>query len=182
MTFEIRIRENEECAVDQLLFPDLIYSNEDGQFMADMAMTADGLDLLHQNPLHTAIIACLFTDKRQPEDQRVPGDTPDRRGWHGDTYDVREDFGERELGSLLWTLKARGTLDYETERLAEQYCHDALQTLIDQGAVTEVTVQATAEPTLGRLEIVIDPILSPLFDDPYSVRFALPWQQTLTAL
>ena len=108
MTFEIRIRENEECAVEQLLFPDLTYHNEnaDGtQFGADMAMTADGLDLLHQNPLHTAIIACLFTDKRQPDDQRLPGDTPDRRGWFGDTVDIREDFGEREMGSLLWTLR-----------------------------------------------------------------------------
>lgn len=65
-----------------------------------------------QNPLATAVWLCLFIDRRKPdwlgEDQKT------QRGWHGDTFDLDTDAGERPLGSLLWTLE-RAALTKDTE-------------------------------------------------------------------
>lgn len=92
-------------------------------------------------PLATAVLVCLFTDKRRPDDVDAPSGTNERRGWHGDTFDIDGASGERELGSLLWTLE-RAILSEETARLAKQYAEDALQTLVDQGAVSRVEIAA----------------------------------------
>lgn len=99
--------------------------------------------------LATAIVLCLFTDKRRPADMPRDGNGNDG-GWHGDTFDIDRAVGEREMGSLLWTL-ARGPIDFTTLRMAEHYAADALQTLVDQGAVSRFDLAAVPDKAKGRI-------------------------------
>lgn len=106
------------------------------------------------DPVATAIIICLFTDARRPDGIEGEDDASDRRGWHGDSFDIDAAAGERPIGSLLWTLE-RASLTYETRRLAEHYAAEALQSLIDQGVLSRVEVSAEIETPAGRLVISI---------------------------
>lgn len=108
-----------------------------------------------QDPLHTAIIICLFTDKRRPDSIPSPDGSDDRRGWHGNSYDVDSAAGERELGSLLWTLD-RSLIDDQTLRMAVHFSADALQTLVDQGAVDHFEIEAEADRLNGILKLQVN--------------------------
>lgn len=112
------------------------------------------------DPVTTAIILCLFTDRRRPD--WLPGDAT--RGWHGDEFDIDGASGERAMGSLLWTLE-RAQMTYETARLAEHYATEALQTLVDQGVLARVEVSAELDAGKGRLALDVrcfDPAEDPL--------------------
>jgi phage gp46-like protein len=122
---------------------------------ADWAVDATTRGLQASSPLETAILLCLFTDRRRPD--TLPGETDDDadpRGWHGDTYDVEKDAGERPMGSLLWTLE-RAALTADTARMAEHYTREALQTLIDQGAVSRIDVETEVLTEQGQLSIAV---------------------------
>jgi len=122
-----------------------------------------------KEPLGSAILMCLFSDKRRSDDIPSPDGSVDRRGWHGDTFDLRSEEGERELGSLLWTLE-RATLNYDTERIAEHYAAEALQTLVDQGVVSRFDIAASVDHPRNRLTLEIrafDPIGSQVFADTF---------------
>lgn len=105
-------------------------------------------------PIETAILLCLFTDRRLPDEMADPTDF-DRRGWHGDTFDLDRNAGERPMGSLLWTLD-RAALSAGTARLAEHYAAEALQTLIDQRVVRsfDIAAEVDGQNAMLKLEIV----------------------------
>ncbi len=107
-----------------------------------------------QNQLGTAIYLCLFTDARLPDDMKPPDGSNERRGWHGNSYDVDSASGERELGSLLWTLSRRA-LDTQTEMLVKHYAQVALQTLVDQGAVNHFEIETEVDKAKGRMNILV---------------------------
>jgi phage gp46-like protein len=178
----VRIRENEACLPDQFLLWDSIWVNivnASGGYCdwlmagADDPAEARG-GLRSSAGLHTATLICLFTDRRLPSDQRSPRGDGDPRGWWGDSVRL-DDEPDVPLGSLLWTL-ARGTLDAETARAAEDYCTDALATLIDQGAVAQTTVTAQAAIPEGVLVINVSHY-SQAGDLIYDQRFDMLWRQ-----
>jgi phage gp46-like protein len=127
--------------------------------------------------LHTAMLICLFTDKRLPDYMTPPGNDTDRRGWWGNSIRL-EGEPEAELGSLLWTLE-RGTVagNGDTAGKAVDYATEALQVLIDQGAVARFEITATSDAVRGRLELNVaafdragNVLARPVFD--------IVWQQT----
>ena len=100
-----------------------------------------GLDV--GDPIATAVVIGLYTDKRCPPDhplaKYVEGDP---RGWFGDGVDVRDDLYERELGSLLWLLE-RATATEDNRRWAESLAFDGLSPLLDCGAARLIVPTAT---------------------------------------
>ncbi len=113
-----------------------------------------GLQALY--PLETAIVICLFTDRRLPDEMAETGEW-DRRGWHGDTFDLDAEAGERPMGSLLWTLDRSALTNSGTAtsvaRRAEAYAAEALQTLIDQGLIARFEIEAETDTAAGRLSL-----------------------------
>lgn len=105
-------------------------------------------------PLETAIVICLFTDRRLPDEMAETGQW-DRRGWHGDTFDLDAEAGERAMGSLLWTLDRSALAGGATgvARRAEDYAAEALQTLIDQGLIARFDIEAEVDAAAGRLSL-----------------------------
>lgn len=132
---------------------------DDAQARGDWS-TQNG-DLALDNPLQTAIMVSLFTDRVAPEtlsnlDKSVGisaapdaagSNHNDRRGWWGDA------FAQEPIGSRLWqmqrVIKAEQT---SVLREAEAICHEALQWLIDDGLAASVSVSASwaknSTPTL----------------------------------
>lgn len=99
-------------------------------------------------PLPTAILLCLMSDRRAKQNDFIPDGSGDPRGWPGDAIDP----SLAPLGSRLWQLRRRELTD-EIANLAKFYALEALQTLIDQGAVASIDVTADAVLAVGRLEI-----------------------------
>ncbi|MCI0551952.1 MAG: phage GP46 family protein [Anaerolineae bacterium] len=94
-----------------------------------------------QNALGTSILICLFTDRRKPPYIDASDGSTDPRGWWGDAVDIDETLHEGPLGSNLWLL-ARAPNDYQTLIQAEHYAAEALQTLVNQGAVHHFEIEA----------------------------------------
>lgn len=99
-----------------------VWSN-DGMF-GDWTLSVDG-DLADVDPLGTAVVLCLFTDKPLPNPDSIQSL---RTTWHGNSFDSE---GEGELGSLLWTL-VRDIPDETMILRARTYAAQALQPLVDQ--------------------------------------------------
>ena len=128
--------------------------------------------------LATAILICLFTDKRLPEGMESPAGDSDPRGWWGDSVRLDGDPEGVELGSLLWTLE-RGTLDADVAKLAKDYAEEALQPLIDQGAVARIEVETVLEQLQGFLGIIVR-AFSHAGQLVYDQRFDTLWRETQT--
>ena len=102
---------------------------------ADLAL--DGADLATDDGLATAVIISLFTDRRVANDDLPPGER-DRRGFWADA--LNED-PEDETGSWLWLLeRVKETPDVLVK--AEEYCHEALAWLVEDGVARAVAVTA----------------------------------------
>jgi len=180
---KVRIRDTEACEPQPLLLWDTIWvqrldaSGGYGDWKlagsGDQAASRGGLRA--ESALHTATLLALFTDRRCPEDETLPSDDPDPRGWWGDSVKL-DGEPEDETGSLLWLLE-RAVLNDTTARRAETYAREALGTLIDQGAVAATDVTATADPRRGTLEILVVH-----YDRAgartYEQRFGVLWEQS----
>ena len=111
---------------------DIAVTYNNGVF--DIAL--DGYDLASDKGLRTAVMISLFTDRRAEDDDRLPTDDNDRRGYWGDAY---PDVDGDKLGSRLWLL-AREKQTTEVLMRAREYAHEALQWLIDDGIAKSVNV------------------------------------------
>lgn len=89
-----------------------------------------------QDKLIRAIVISLFTWKRAKNDDTLPGQ--ERMGWWGDS------FTNHQIGSHLWLL-AREKLTPSTLLRAQEYVHEALQWLVDDGIVEQIAVKASRE-------------------------------------
>ena len=130
-----------------------------------------------QAALHTAMLLCLFTDRRLPDGMANPGNDGDRRGWWGDSVPI-EGEPDVPLGSLLWTLE-RGVLNERTALAAQDYAEEALAVLARQGAVARTAVTVGADAQLGRLDILVEHY-SHDGARVYEQKFARLWGQTMT--
>lgn len=134
---------------EPLLDPDLVWSGIVGDLALsplDAAVNAGGLR--SGQALATAVLICLMTDIRVDRTELRPGDT--NRGWPGDSFDLAA--GESPLGSRLWLLRRRA-IEPGIEVVAEDYARDALQPLLDQGAVARFDVAAAADRSSARLDL-----------------------------
>lgn len=122
--------------------------------------------------LETAVMVALFTDARARDDDDVPGDPADRRGWWGDALPMtimgRDLTGDR-FGSRLWLLERAKQIP-ETLVLARQYAREALQVFIDVGIAASIEVEASF-PRAGWL--LLQPAL--VMPDGSRRRFG-PWE------
>lgn len=98
-----------------------------------------GGSLASGNDVETAVLLSLMTDRVAELGDVIP-DNGDRRGYWGDT-------GQKyTIGSRLWLLdRAKGPRD--TPRRAEDYAREALQWMLDDGAVAKFDISATWVPT-----------------------------------
>lgn len=158
---EIRYRDAEGCEPEPLLAWDTVWvqrldaAGGYGDWMmagpGDQPESRGGLRA--EAALHTATLLQLFTDRRAEDSDILPSDDGNRRGWWGDS--IRLD-GEPDhpLGSRLWML-ARGRLNEQTRRLAEDYAIEALDVLRTQGAVARTDVTATIDRTRDAILIEV---------------------------
>ena len=180
---EAHLRQAESCAADPFLNWDTIWSP--GETKADWRLAASDETsniggLRAKSALHTAVVLCLFTDRR------VEADHPlyyladgDPKGWWGDSVDVDASAHETALGSLLWLLR-RAPMTVAGQAIADwarQFAEEALAPLIAQGACVRLEVAAEAHSAAtGRVDLTIR-----LFGrdgaNLYDRKFDLVWQQ-----
>lgn len=151
MVWQIRLRNNEGDVAQPFLSPDLVITQAYGasiHFDHQLSLpreTNNKLGLSSIQSLHTAVIIQLFTDRRiRPEMDHVDPFSPDPRGWWGDTVSIDYDASETELGSHLWTLR-RSVLNQDVVDTAGDYAREALQPIVEQGAVAYFDVTAEAQ-------------------------------------
>lgn len=187
MSWSIRLAADEGCEAEvPFLSPDLVITQAIGPAIHFDHLLAEPVEVGNRGGfsarrgLHTAVVIQLFSDRRLP-DGVSPLDEldPDPRGWWGDTID-RQD-GEDDIGSLLWTLR-RAPLNKDTTDRAEDYCREALQCLVDQGAVARFDVACEGQrgpnidQTAGLLAIAIDGFAQD-GSRVYSQKFQVLWDQ-----
>ena len=102
-----------------------IVAGSAGDWVAQNGDLADGDDL------DTAVYIGLFSDRLARADDDFDG--TDRRGWWGD---AGQDY---DIGSRLWLLYRR-ELSWEVAGRAEDYAQEALQWLMDDSIVAQVSV------------------------------------------
>lgn len=134
------------------LAPDLVWNGILGDLaLAEASEPSNRGGLRSRAQLETAVLICLMTDARASRDELRTGDI--NRGWPGDSFDLDASAGEAPIGSKLWLLLRRTVDDIVVPKLAEDYAREALQPLIDQGAVAHITVSAKGVPAENRLEL-----------------------------
>lgn len=107
----------------------IFWENNHGAFALE-----DG-DMATDAGMETAVIISLFTDRRAGEDDELPATETDRRGWWGNTYELRGD----EIGSKLWLLRREKQMDVVARR-AEGYAREALKWLVEDKVAKRVDV------------------------------------------
>jgi phage gp46-like protein len=184
---DVKIRSGDACVPDPYLLWDTGWvqdlDNQPFGGYGDWAI-AEGPDkepqnqvgLKAQKALETAILIQLFTDRRVDDEVQPPDGTDDRRGWAGDGFDLRADLDEQPMGSHLWLLERAPLYSNETRILAEQYCREALQVLIDQGAVADFDVTVETDSIRGAMLINVS-AYSETRSTIYQQRFARVWEQ-----
>lgn len=158
---------------EPLLSPDTVWGGVSGDWALAGDDKANAGGLRARAELATSVLLCLMTDARVEPDEVPPEEQ--NRGWPGDSFDLRTDLGETPIGSKLWLLR-RSTATEATALRAEDYARAALQTLVDQRAVSSVEVVATADPAQRRIDLVItlkDREGAVVFDQ----RFGVLWEQ-----
>lgn len=93
----------------------------------------NGAQLAAGGDLQTAVLISLFSDRVANPDDVIPDGSGDPRGWVGD---LGQDY---PIGSRLWLL-SRAKQTGETLARAQDYIAEALQWLIDDGAVAKFDI------------------------------------------
>lgn len=137
---------------------------------ADYAL--DALGLVADDGLQTAVILSLFTDRRANDDDVLPGDPADKRGWWADAYPMLP--GDK-IGSRLWLLNREKQLASALSR-AQEYAQEALQWMLDDGVASSVVCSAQIV-RMGLLGLTIA-ITPPGANTPQYYRFESLWSNT----
>jgi phage gp46-like protein len=134
------------------LAPDIVWNGRIGDLaLAGRGEAAGGLQASAH--LASAVTIALMTDIRVEQDELRSGDV--NRGWPGDAFDLDTEAGERPLGSRLWLLRRSTVNDSATPQLAEDYAREALEFMLEIGAVAGVDVSAVAAPAHNRLDLSV---------------------------
>jgi len=130
-------------------------------------------DFLQDNYLETSMMISLFSDAPASTDElnRFNEDQLNKsrnRGWYGSS------FADLEYGSKLWLLerekRTQGTLN-----LAQQYCEEALQWLINDGIAKKITVECSW--SFDILIIIIE--VERQHDENVVKQFSYVWQNLI---
>ena len=131
--------------------------NENGLLDFDLGATGIRQDLT----LETAYLLSILTDRRADVDDELPFPEepgllpPDRRGYVGDILDEKG----RLIGSKLWLLSREITSE-KTRRRAERYVRESVQWAIDDGYVSENTINAFYDRENHQcLNILVEPVV-----------------------
>lgn len=176
---DIRIRDAEGTQPQPFLLWDTVWptGNDLSNMTADWQLAGptaplNNYGLAANQALNTAILICMFTWRRAlPTDVLPSGSDP--KGWWGDDVDLQDD--ETVIGSRLWLL-FRSPLNNNTANLATDYTNEALQVLIDQGAVAFFDNYAVCDKVAGTLVITVN-AYSQNGALVYSQKFTKLWQQ-----
>lgn len=179
----IRFRQAEGCEPQQNFIWDTVWLNNvsgNGGY-GDWILAGPGDPVQQQGGLRarmqllSAVVIQLFTDRRLPEELAAPGaEGDDPRGWWGDSLRLTGE-PDAEMGSLLWTLE-RSPLTNATAALAKTYCEQALQVILDQGAVGRFEVETNVNVARGFLSIEVR-VFNHLGKPALSQVFDVLWQQ-----
>lgn len=121
-------------------------------------------DLRTDSDLRTSILISLFSDARATDDDQLPTQDDDRRGWVGNV------FSEVPIGSRLWLLD-RSVLTDEVIRRAKDYVIEALHWMIEKNIVECIEVEAERLGTFGAVLNVA------LTRNKKTIRYELTWNQ-----
>ncbi len=140
----------------EVLPPDIIWNGYAGDFAISTLSANGGVGgFVARNPIETAHLLLLFSD-RQVDASDLRFDLGgDRRGWVGDGFDVDTTNGEAPLGSRLW-LYRRSVLVAKTFSDIEFEIRAALQPLITQGAVVQIDITGEILNAQGQIRCAID--------------------------
>ncbi len=130
----------------------------------DLAL--DGADLLTDAGLDTAVILSLFCDARADAAEVAPGADP--RGWWADALATPA----ASTGSRLWLLRREKQVPEVASR-AQEYAHQALVWLVDDGIASRVDVHASF-PDADALVIAVT-IFRPSSGTPFERRYQYVW-------
>lgn len=183
----IRFRDTEACERQPQLLWDTVWiqrldaSGGYGDWILaganDQAESRGGLRA--EAALHTATLLCLFTDRQAEDEDVLPTNDGDRRGWWGDSIRLEEEPAGVLLGSRLWLLE-RAVLTDRTPAIAKEYAAEALAVLVEQGAVARTDVEVSVDRTAGALFIVVRHF-SHDGARVYDQRFGVLWEQSRQA-
>jgi phage gp46-like protein len=174
---DIRLRDSEGTDPQPQLLWDTLVNNGDLTSTYDWALAGpnaplNAYGLASNHALNTAILISLFTWRRAEAYDVLPAGT-DPKGWWGDDTDLQD--SEAPIGSRLWLL-IRSPLNANTAKLAETYAYEALQPLIDQGAVATFVCTATIDKVKGFLTLAVN-AYSQNGQLIYSQKFENLWRQ-----
>lgn len=110
---------------------DAKYKYEDG--VADVIL--GDRDLVQDMGLETAITISLFSDRRANDDDPLPDNSNDKRGWWADDLLNDGDF----IGSRRWLLR-RSKLTDENMRRLEEYDSEGLNWMIIDGVASNIVI------------------------------------------
>lgn len=126
-------------------------------------------DLEGDNGLETAVLISLFCDKRAEDEDKLPGDLSDRRGWWADEF--AEEEGDL-IGSRRWLLD-RSARRSDVPDLLEEYDREALAWLLRDKVASQIDV--TVE-VAGQFVFETITIYRP-GKDPATFRFSHVWPE-----
>lgn len=112
----------------------------DGNPPADIALTSDNRNLIRDPGLETAVLISLFSDQQAGDEDVLPSDNKNRRGWWGDILD------DTKIGSKIWLL-GRSKINDTTVSTLKQYTEDALEWLTEEGVADTVEVACNRNGT-----------------------------------
>lgn len=145
----------------------LRWSDDSGN--ADLALNALGDDLASGGDLEAGTLLSLFLDRRAEDDDPLPAEDGDRRGWWADQF--LEDGGDR-IGSRRWLLDRAKRLP-DTSKRYEEYDREALAWMLEDGVASRIASsyevreqEAQAALTFHRSG-----------HQPVTLRFAWVWEE-----
>lgn len=136
----------------------------------ELTVTHDGLTL--DEGLVTLVLICLFTDTRADDDDVIPDNSGDPRGWPGDT------FSTLPWGSKLWLLD-REKLTEAVRQRVEDYASLAMQPLLRAGYARTASVTAVISGA-DRINFIV--ILSRPDKTQLRIEISKRWEATEHAL
>lgn len=148
---------------------DIRFVNYSDLGYADIDLADGGRDLEPDGGLETAVSISIFTNKREDEETRLPGNINDKGGWWG------SEFSEVEIGSHLWLLR-RARNRNEVLSLSEQYVKQGLQWMVDEGIAESIEVESSFsdEKTLQLNIDISRPRVSET--DKFTYRYYYNWE------
>ncbi|MBB3608678.1 phage GP46 family protein [Rhizobium sp. BK602] len=152
--------------------PDLGWDGEVGYFVINPLTHADAPgDFRAEQGLATQVLIYLMTDRRVDPSELRDGD--ENRGWVGDSFDMAA--GEQPLGSRLWLLRRSAIYD-GIEVKVEAYVREALQPLLDVGAVVRIDVTVEVDRPGNRVSYEVS-LYGRDGRRVYDNQFELLWRQ-----